>query len=220
MAGKDDLILYGGLALGAYFLYKFSKPLDTIAGVADTAAGAVGDVLDFSIDTTKDVVDVVKNAPEAVAASATYAARLTTTAFDNTRNTGELAVDKTLNFIKRDNKKSTLDRYQQSFSNEKYIGNSQVRSVLLYDNSENIVGSYNNELKQSLNAEATRQVEAQQKKNPVVVAMTSISNIKSIPKASSSDAIAKASLNNAVTAVNAAVSKLIKDKKIKISKTK
>jgi hypothetical protein len=181
MVNKDDIIIIGAFAAGIYVLNKFSKPLESLAKGLDSAVDTTATVLDFGIGAVNDVLP--NTAPsenpikEKIQSQASYAARVTTTAYDNTRNLLELGTTKALNVLGGSNQ-ATLDRYAQSFNNSQYVGNKDVRTTILYSNQEEVMGSYNNVLAQTLNASATKAIELN-KSNPIVkIANSSSSSSK------------------------------------------
>jgi hypothetical protein len=180
MVNKDDIIILASLGAGLYLVNKFSKPLESVTKVLDGAIDTSSTVLDFGLgainDTLPNTAPSQNPIKEKIEDTASYSARLTTTAYDNTRNFLELGGVKVLNALGGSNQ-ATLDRYAQSFNNDQYVGNKDVRTTILYSNQEQIVGSYNNVLAQSLNASSTKAIELN-KSNPIVKAASSSSSSK------------------------------------------
>lgn len=91
------------------------------------------------------------------------AATKTSTLYDDIKNSAQIATNSTKNLFKKTKSKATVTRHNTSSNNTKYVGSSKVRSTVIQDKNNNVVGSYNNNMKMSLNSSATKIVESSKK---------------------------------------------------------
>ncbi len=210
------------LLIGGIWLYsKFKNPIDTavnavneVADVAAQAGSMAGDTYNYVVNNKKYPVPEEGTFKRDVYDSAKYSARLTTTAYDNTRNFIVLQKDRALRFFGDGPEKTTLERFRQSFNNSKYVGVKDVRSTIIQNNESQVVGSYNNVLGVSMGQKATQTEESVQNNKVVKIARKTSSRKSSSLVGPTKPAVKAVPVLKNVTTFKPSVQKVINTNKI------